>query len=263
MNNRNQFLNPWVTCPKPNPDAQLRLFCFHHAGGGTLSFRNWADELFPAIEVYLIQLPGRERRLMESAFTRIEPLIQELKPAIIPYLKQPFAFLGYSMGSLIAFELARSLRRDRFAHPQRGYREISPNHLFVCARRAPQLPPTKKPIYELPESEFLQELRCLGGTPEEILANKELMALFIPTLRADFAVIETYNYYDEPPLNCPITAFAGSEDTEASREELAAWSSQTAADFNLHILPGDHFFLNSSRSRLLQIIDTVCHQINL
>ncbi|MEO0969749.1 MAG: thioesterase II family protein [Cyanobacteria bacterium J06639_18] len=253
MNNRNQFLNPWVICPKPNPDAQVRLFCFHYAGGGTLSFRNWADELFPGIEVYLIQLPGRERRLMESAFTRIEPLIQELKPAIIPYLKQPFAFLGYSMGSLIAFELARSLRRDC---------KLSPEHLFVCGRRAPQITPTKKPIHELPESEFLQELRCLGGTPEEILANKELMALLIPTLRADFAVLETYNYYDEPPLNFPITALGGLEDTEASREELAAWSSQTNADFNLHILPGDHFFLNSSRSRLLQIIDTACHQIN-
>lgn len=250
VNNPNQFLNPWVICPKPNPDAQVRLFCFHYAGGGTLNFRNWADELFPRIEVYLIQLPGRERRLMESAFTRIEPLIQELKPAIIPYLKEPFAFLGYSMGSLIAFELTRSLRRDS---------KVSPDHLFVCARRAPQIPATKKPIHKLSDPEFLQELRRLGGTPEEILANEELMAFLIPTLRADFAVLETYNYYDELPLNCPITAFGGLEDTEANREELAAWNLQTNADFNLHILPGDHFFLNSARSRLLQIIDTVCH----
>ncbi len=263
MNNRNQSINPWVICPKPNPDARVRLFCFHYAGGGTLSFRNWADDLFPGIEVYLIQLPGRERRLMESAFTRIEPLIQELKQAIIPYLEQPFAFLGYSMGSLIAFELARSLRRDRFAHPQRGYHKISPEHLFVCARHAPQIPATKKPIHKLSDPEFLQELRRLGGTPEEILANKELMAFLIPTLRADFAVIETYNYYDESPLNCPITAFGGSEDTEANREELAAWSLQTGADFNLHILPGDHFFLNSARSRLLGSIDTICRQINV
>ncbi|MDJ0697135.1 MAG: thioesterase II family protein [Mastigocoleus sp. MO_167.B18] len=255
MNNRNQSINPWVICPKPNPHARVRLFCFHYAGGGTLSFRNWADDLFPGIEVYLIQLPGRERRLMESAFTRIEPLVKELKQAIIPYLEQPFALLGYSMGALLAFELARSLRRDR--------RKISPEHLFVCARRAPQIPATKKPIHKLSDPEFLQELRRLGGTPDEILANKELMELFIPTLRADFAVLETYNYYDEPPLNFPITAFGGSEDTEASREELAAWSLQTGADFNLHILPGDHFFLNSTRSGLLGIVDRICRQINV
>ncbi len=248
MSNHNQLSNPWVICPKPNRDAQIQLFCFHHAGGGTLSFRNWATGLSPAVELYLIQLPGRERRLSEPAFTRIEPLIQELKYAILPYLHKPFAFLGYSMGSLLAFELTRHLCQENKIYPQ---------HLFVCARRAPQLPATKPPIHKLSDAVFLEELRKLNGTPKEILANDELMALFIPTLRADFAVIETYNYYDREPLNCPITAIGGSEDTEVSHEDLEAWNLQTNASFNLHILPGDHFFLHSATSRLLQIIYTV------
>ena len=254
MNNYHQKLNSWIICSKPNPNAQLRLFCFHHAGGGTLSFRNWDTELFPIAEVYLIQLPGRERRLSDAAFTRIELLIQELKVAILPYLKQPFAFFGYSMGSLVAFELTRHLRRDNQLHP---------SHLFVSARRAPQLPKTKRPIHQLPDAEFVEELRRLNGTPKEILANDELMELFMPTLRADFAVIETYNYYDEVPLRCPITAFGGSDDTEASREDLEAWKLQTSNNFNLHILPGDHFFLYSARSSLLQILYTECAQINI
>ncbi|MCJ8281854.1 MAG: thioesterase II family protein [Rivularia sp. ALOHA_DT_140] len=237
--------NSFIISPKPNPNAKLRLFCFHHAGGGTLIFRNWAEELFPIVEVYLIQLPGRERRLSEPAFTQIEPLIEELKSAILPYLNQPFAFFGYSMGSLIAFELTRYLRRNY---------QLCPKHLFVCAYRAPQLPKTKPPIHNLPDTEFIEELRNLNGTPEEILANDELMGLLIPTIRADFTVIETYNYYDEPPLNSPITAFGGLEDTEATREELAAWSSQTNENFRLHMLPGDHFFINSARSQLLQLL---------
>ncbi|MEL6166715.1 MAG: thioesterase domain-containing protein, partial [Cyanobacteria bacterium J06628_3] len=198
-----------------------------------------------------IQLPGRERRLSEPAFTRIEPLIEELKSAILPHLNQPFAFFGYSMGSLIAFELTRSLRRDYQLYPQ---------HLFVCAYRSPQLPKTKPPIHDLPDAEFIEELRSLNGTPAEILANDELMALLIPTLRADFAVIETYNYYDETPLDCPITALGGLEDTEATREELAAWSSQTNHNFTLHMLPGNHFFINSARSQLLQLVYLECNQ---
>ena len=249
MNNHTQSSNPWIISPKLNPNAKLRLFCFHHAGGGTLSFRNWAEELFPIVEVYLIQLPGRERRLSETAFTRIEPLIEELKHAILPHLNQPFAFFGYSMGSLIAFELTRYLRRNY---------QLYPKHLFFCAYRAPQLPKTKPPIHELPDAEFIEELRNLNGTPEEILANDELMSLLAPTIRADFAVIETYNYYDEPALNCPITAFGGLEDTEASREDLAAWASQTNNNFNLHMLPGDHFFINSARSQLLQLLYSEC-----
>lgn len=251
VNNHNQSLNSWVVCPKANGDAQLRLFCFHHAGGGILSFRNWAQELFPALEIYLIQLPGREKRLSEAAFTRMKPLIQELEQAILPYLERPFAFLGYSMGSLVAFELTRRLRQVH---------KIYPEHLFVCARRAPQIPLHERPIHELPDPEFLEELHNLNGTPKEILANDELMALFIPTLRADFAVIETYDYYDEAALKCPITAFGGSEDTEVSLKDLEAWNLQTNNSFNLHILPGDHFFLHSARSRLLQIIYTTCTQ---
>ena len=252
MSNSTQSSKPWIICPKPNPDAQLRLFCFHHAGGGTLSFRNWDIELSPVVEIYLIQLPGRERRLSEPAFTQIEPLIQKLKKVILPHLKQPFAFFGYSMGRLVAFELTRRLRQDE---------KLNPKHLFVCAHRAPQLPKTKPPIHQLPDAEFMEELRRLNGTPKEILANDELMAFLLPTLRADFAVIETYNYYDEPPLNCSITAFGGLEDTEASREEVEAWNLQTNANFKLHILPGDHFFLHSAHSRLLQILYTECTHV--
>ena len=252
MNNYTQSSNPWIICPKPNPNAQLRLFCFHHAGGGTLSFRNWDIELSPIVETYLIQLPGRERRLSEPALTRIEPLVRELKNAILPYLKQPFAFFGYSMGSLVAFELTRCLRRDE---------QLYPKHLFMCARRAPQLPKIKRPIHQLPDAEFMEELYRLNGTPKEILANDELMKLLLPTLRADFATIETYDYYDEAPLKSPITAFGGSEDTEVSRQDLEAWKLQTNASFELHILPGDHFFINSARSRLIQILSRECSQI--
>ena len=244
-----QELNPWIICPRPNPDAQLKLFCFHYAGGGTLSFRNWEKELHPKIEVNLIQLPGRERRLTEKVFTRIEPLIQQLQFAIIPYLNQPFAFFGYSMGSLIAFELTRALRRNY---------QISPQHLFVSAYRSPQLPANKSPIHNLPDADFLEELRNLNGTPEEILGNYELMSLLLPTIRADFELIETYNYYEAPSLEFPITAFGGLEDTEATQTDLAAWEVHTKGEFNLCMLPGNHFFLYSERSKLLQIIYSKC-----
>lgn len=218
-----------------------------------MSFRNWGEELFPKVEVNLIQLPGRERRLVEPAITRIEPLIQQLKLNITVHLNQPFAFFGYSMGSLVAFELTRALRRDYQLHPK---------HLFVGAYRAPQLPRTDLPIHQKPDDEFIEELQSFNGTPKEILENNELMTLLMPTLRADFELIETYNYYDELPLKCPITAFGGLEDVDISREDLEAWNLQTNNTFNLHMLPGDHFFLHSARSKLLQILDAECTNIN-
>jgi medium-chain acyl-[acyl-carrier-protein] hydrolase len=244
--------NSWVTCPRPNPQAKLRLFCFHYAGGGALSFRTWLDRLPPYVEVRPIELPGRGIRLLEPPFTRIEPLIQAMENALLPALDRPFAFFGHSMGAIVSFELARLLRENN---------HLSPLQLFVSGRRAPQIPDSDLPIHALPEPEFLKELRRYNGTSEEVLNNTELMQLLLPTLRADFAVLETYIYAPAPPLDCPITAFGGLQDWKASREDLEAWREQTNAAFSLQMFPGDHFFLYSSETLLLQAISQELHQL--
>lgn len=244
----------WVTCPKPRPQATLRLFCFHYAGGGALVFRTWRDSLPHSVEVCAIKLPGRGMRLRESPFTQLQPLVQHLASALLPYLDKPFVFFGHSMGGLVSFELTRLLRREH---------GVSPVHLFVSGHRAPQVPDPDPPIHALPESEFLQELRRLNGTPEAVLKNAELMQLLLPTLRADFAVVETYGYTPELPLDCPITAFGGLQDREVSCDELEAWRVQTNASFVLEMFPGDHFFLHSAESLLLQSLSQKLLQIVL
>lgn len=243
-------VNSWVTCPKPNPQAKLRLFCFHYAGGGALSFRTWSDSLPSHVEVCPIELPGRGIRLKEPPFTRLENLLQALSKALLPSLSKPFAFFGHSLGALVSFELARLLHRNH---------RFSPVHLFVSGHRAPQIPDPDPPIHALPEPAFLEELRRYNGTPEEVFNNTELMQLFLPTLRADFAVIETYVYAPSPRLNCPITAFGGLQDWKASCHELEAWREQTNAAFSVQMFPGDHFFVHSSRSLLLQSLSRKLH----
>jgi medium-chain acyl-[acyl-carrier-protein] hydrolase len=184
--------------------------------------------------------------------TQIKPLIEAIAPALLPYLDKPFAFFGHSMGGLVSFELVRLLRREY---------SLNPLHLFVSGRQAPQIPADKSPIHDLPEPEFLEELRRLNGTPEAVLNNSELMQLLIPTLRADFAVLETYAYAPEAPLDCPISAFGGLQDREVSCEALEAWREQTTAEFSLQMLKGNHFFLHSAQSLLLQFLSQKLQQI--
>lgn len=233
----------WITCPHPNPQATLRLFCFPYAGGGTLSYRPWA-ELLPEVEICPILLPGRERRLTEPAFTELSALIAALSSAILPYLDKPFAYFGHSMGGLLAFELIRHLRPERH----------SPLHLFVSGCRAPQLPDPEPLLHTLPDDEFLEALRRFNGTPDEVLANQELMAVLLPMIRADFTLLKTYGYSPQKPLSCPITVFGGLQDTTVAYDHLNAWQSQTDAAFSLHMLPGDHFFLHSHQHLLIQVM---------
>src|SRR5215813_12008920 len=138
---------PWFLCPRPNKEARLRLFCFPYAGGGDQIYRDWVDQLPRVAETFLVQLPGRGRRLMEKPFTNLIDLSTSLAEAIAPYLDKPFVFFGHSMGSMISFELARQLR-------QRG---LEPVHLFASGCHAPQIPDTTV-LHNLPQSELLKEL---------------------------------------------------------------------------------------------------------
>jgi medium-chain acyl-[acyl-carrier-protein] hydrolase len=161
-------------------------------------------------------------------------LVEALARVLDPLLDKPFAFFGHSLGALIAFELARQIRRQHGVHPVR---------LFASAGRAPQIPHRTPPIHNLADKEFLAELRRLNGTPRELLDHEELMEVMLPILRADFALYETYLYSNEPPMNCPISAFGGVQDRRVSASDLEAWRSQTSASFSLRMFPGDHFFL--------------------
>jgi len=238
--------NDWIVRPKPNPAAHIRLFCFSYAGGGAVIFRMWPHDLDPDIEVCAVQLPGRESRFRETPFTNLSPLVQTLTQVLEPYLDKPFAFFGHSMGALICFELVAQLRS------QSG---LLPVQLFVSARRAPQIPDPLPPIHQLPENEFLTELRRrYNGIPEAVLQNPDLLQLMLPMLRADFAALETYVYSAPAPLQCPIAAFGGSHDVTVDRAQLEAWRIQTQSAFTLQMLPGDHFFLRRSQAILLQAI---------
>lgn len=210
-----------------------------------MGFRSWSNSLPPTVEVCPVELPGRGNRLKEPPFTRLSPLVQAIAHAILPHLDKPFAFFGHSMGALISFELTRLLRREYGR---------SPVHLFVSASRAPQVPDPDPPIHALPQPEFLEELRCLNGTPKEVLENTELMQLLLPILRADFAVIENYVYAPEPAQDFPIIAFGGLQDRKVSCDALEAWREQTSASFSRQMLPGNHFFIQSAQPLLLRLL---------
>jgi medium-chain acyl-[acyl-carrier-protein] hydrolase len=232
---------PWLVRPRPNPRAALRLLCFPYAGGGSSIFRTWPAALPADVELLAVELPGRETRFRERPFEQLPPLIDALTDAVAPHLQAPFAIYGHSMGAIVGFSFARELHR-------RSLRE--PVHLFMSGRRAPQLV-EPSPIHKLPEPQFLVQLRRLGGIPDALFEQPEIMEIFLPILRADIAVAESGPVEPEEPLACPITALGGLTDEKARLEDLDAWRAQTSAAFEREIFPGGHFFLQTARTALL------------
>jgi surfactin synthase thioesterase subunit len=237
----------WISPRCRVEDSRLRLFCLPHAGSGTAAYNSWRRVLPSFVELCPIQLPGRESRLAEASFTQSEELIHHLSEALTGWLDKPYVIFGHSMGALLSFELANSLR-DR-GLPQ-------PLHLFLSGRIAAHLPLRGRPIHQLPLEEFLAELeRRYDGMPQEILADPDMMELFLPILRADLTLLESYTYRERPPFTFPISVFAGAQDHSVSPESLAAWSQHTTGAFQLQHLPGGHFYLAAeSRAALLTIL---------
>ncbi len=222
----------------------LRLFCFPYAGGSTYGFRSWQRYFPPAIDLCLVHLPGRGKRIGEPLFTRLRPLIQTIADVVTREPQPPYALFGHSMGALISFELARELRRRRFAAP-RG--------LFVSGRAAPQLASREAPIFNLSEEAFITEVKRFNGVPKEVFDHPETMKFFSPVLRADLEMLDTYEYRVEEPLSCPIKVYGGLQDTDAPVESLRAWQEHTSARFSLRAFVGDHFFIQSSTTGFVDV----------
>jgi medium-chain acyl-[acyl-carrier-protein] hydrolase len=230
---------------RSSDDARVRLVCIPYAGGASRIFQRWAELLPAGVDLWAVEAPGRGSRIREPPFETIGAVVDEVLAALEPELALPVAVFGHSMGALIGFELVRALRRHDLPQPV---------ELFVSGHQAPQLPPTEPSTRDLSDADFVERLRRLGGTPEVALEHPELMNVFLPLLRADFAAVERYEYRTEAPVACGISAFGGRSDQLVRREQLEAWRVHTVGRFAVHLLAGGHFFLQHSAPTLLASI---------
>lgn len=237
--------SPWILRRHPKPQAAARLFCLPFAGGSASAWRDWGERLPAEVEVMPVELPGRGMRLGEPPIPALAPLVEALLTGLAPWMDRPFAFLGHSMGALLAFEATRALRRRR---------EALPFLLAVSGYRAPHLPDPEPNLRQLQGEELLDRVRRLGGTPPEILNNREILNLLLPVFRADFAVTETWTSPDEPPLELPLLALGGLWDPRAPRPMVEAWTQHTTGPMRLAFFPGDHFFQRATPGPVCRVL---------
>lgn len=243
--------NSWIVFPKPKQQTNIRLFCFPYAGGGASAFRPWQEHLPNNIELAIIQLPGREARFSEPLLSDIQVVITTLVKSITPYLVKPFIFFGHSLGAKLAYGLAQQLQKKELRTPE---------HLIVSADNAPFVP-SSNPLHGLDDEVFIKRLSEYNGLPDHCLENHELMSLLLPRLRADIALSETVLPNGTQPLDCPITAIGGLSDPHITMNDLSVWQVNTQKEFVCKMFPGDHFFIDTERKKILALISQIVKPI--
>ncbi len=229
----------------------MRLFCFPHAGGGAAAYRSWPDLIGEDIDIVAVRLPGRENRVVERRYRRMADAVTDLCPVIRPLLTLPYAFFGHSLGTLVAFALA--CRLDEGDAPAAA-------HLFAAASRAPHAPPRGPALYDLPAGALIEQLRAYGGMPAEVLEQRDLLQVLLPTIRDDFELGETYRPARAARLGCPVTALGGAADETVSRQDLAAWQDVTTGPFELAVVPGGHFAASRAESGVTALVGAALRQ---
>ena len=238
----------WFLAARRAPAAKAvkaRLFCFPYAGGGGSTFTSWSRDLPDWLEVVAIQPPGRENRFKEPPLTQMSVLLAALERAMQPFVEFPFFLFGYSIGGLIAHELALALSRSG----------APPSGLVVAACCPPHRLAARVEVDRLDDRALLDTVQArYGGIPDELREHDELLRIHARALRADLKLLLAYEPTPAPPLDCPVTAIYGDADDTLADHVCEEWAGYTRGPFALHRMNGGHFFLREQRAALLSIL---------
>ena len=236
---------------------EFTLFFFPYAGGSAKVYKSWEKSMPSEIEMVYIDPPGRGRRIGEKPCQSIEQMLEDVFDQIKDRLEDgKYAFFGHSMGGIIAHEMVYKIREAGLPEPE---------YLFLSGRGAPHVEgeDDDDDMHLLPDDQFIERLNDYGGTPKQVLENKELMDLFLPILRSDFKVCNEYEYSTgEEPFDFGITIFTGLEE-ELSDAKIEGWQKYTKHKLRSNRFPGGHFFLHEEKNKhhILRIISRTIFDI--
>lgn len=223
----------------------INLFCFPYAGGSASFYVKWINKLPDHINVIPVELAGRGRRTGEPLYKTFDELIDDIYPKIKKRAaNEKFAFFGFSMGSLIAYEIYSRLKRDGVSLPE---------HLFLVGREAPNSEINK--VHHLNDKEFIDEIYSYDGMPKELYDNKDLVNYFMPVLRADFKIHETYQHPVVPKkIDSKITLWFGLNDKSIIQTNVYKWIDFAGGEIEIIPYKGGHFFGKSVEADILERI---------
>lgn len=220
-----------------------QLFLLHFAGGNCYSFQ-FMMPFLKKFEVTPVELPGRGKRMKETLIRDFDRAAEDIYHQIMEKLTASrFVIYGHSMGATLGLRVASMLERN----------DCPPDYLIVSGNSGPGLKEGEVKRYLMESHRFMEELKRLGGMPEEILQNPELLEFFEPVLRADFEALEKEELDDEPFINIPIYAVMGSKEKDVAFIEN--WANYTRNQFSYRVLDGDHFFIYDHPQKMAQLIE--------
>jgi surfactin synthase thioesterase subunit len=226
----------------------IKLFCIPYAGASAMVYSKWKTFLDHSIILYPVELAGRGKRFGTPFYEDLEQAVMDVYSLIKDDIEgSSFAFFGHSMGALIVYELCQKIKE---------LKSVEPVHVFFSGRYPPHIVKKDKTLHVLADNEFKEEIFSLGGTPKEVYENEELLKYFLPILKADYKIIEKYEFKNKGhKLGCRITCLTGKYDKDVRYSEMLEWASYTNNFASVREFEGGHFFINNYTEEITNMIN--------
>lgn len=227
-------------------NKEVQLFILPYAGGSIAAFKRLTDLIDERIDVVTVEYPGRGTRVKEPLVDNIEALIKDAIKFCYERRNNsiPYAVMGYSMGSVMAYEM---LARKALPGELR--------HFFVSAEVSPKERSLELRKVSNPTNErLLERARSLGGLDERMLCNKRFFDIFIRPMLSDYRLFFEYRFpgYQEK-LKADTTFFYCEQDT--SLIDIEKWSELIEGKYDFHEMGENHFFINQHYQEMAKVIN--------
>lgn len=222
-------------------DKKIQLFLLPFAGGSSLSFMKVGRFLDHQIEAISIEYAGRGKRKAEPFIYEYNAFLEDVNLTISSLRNRelPYAILGYSMGSVLAFDISRQ-------------NSESPVHSFFCAEGGLISENSVRKYGLLNDKEFTNKILALGGVNDRIRANEEVLRQTLDLIKADHVVLSKYQY-SGGIINNNATIIYGKDDSTSGN--IKEWNSVVNGHIDYYEMNGGHFFINQCYKEIAKIIN--------
>ncbi|WP_436756838.1 thioesterase II family protein [Streptosporangium sp. V21-05] len=245
---------PWFVPVGERPGGRIRLYTFPNAGSGPASLTDLAERFPDEVDVWSVNLPGRQARLAEPPVEDLDALVDDLARDLLANAREPYALFGYCSGALLAYLVCRRLTELAPASGPDRSGERWPERLLVGSFAAPDVTLLLRRLPSLPSWLFWDQLIELGGVPAEVAEREVLRPILEPALRADFGMLARYRHRQGPPLPVPVTVLYGSRDGSMSRGGLLGWRRQSVSRPSMRELDASHWLAEETPDLLATVI---------
>lgn len=242
------------------------MYCLPPAGSSSMIYNQWQSALNEIsvnskISIIPIEYPGHGKKMKESLINDPNQLAKNIVSEIIAldiqHKKRPIILFGHSVGSALLWKVLEHLPQSSMDMLQL---------VVVSGRPAPKYTCEMPFKHTMSDKKMIAELRRYGGTSEELLENKDYLALFLQLLRNDFYVSDQLLTHIPMKINKPLLAIYGDSDPDIPSQELMdAWSIYSSHWLGAYAYSGGHFYFNNKDSlyQMLTELMTLIFQLQV